>query len=678
LTQWLPEDTAMEVFVHKTAKEWWEAIELEFTAKSKFARNNLKQEFFSMCCPRGGDIRTFLTSLWTKQNQIKATGVTIGNDNFEQTVLQSLPDKLAKFAVLTQMSVRVSGNTLNIMFLIQCLCKEADRLKSHRTHHQQGQGKGKKGDQTDKALAVTNTTTTTSGNHNRRKKHRQGNCHNCGKAGHWARECCALKKEEGSTTQLALVYSATTSKTENKPVGSVNVVVTDDIKGDGFFMAIEEVNHAHVEHAVLDLLMGETSMLNEEARPKSVCAEEFFDWSGPEDWLDKEGELVFEEEMAAAIIMTLEEDTGPCTELYDSGTTRHISPYMADFSTYTTLSPPIYVNTANQQHFPALGEGNLVIQVPNNGTKSKLVLHKALHVPMVNYTLVSISRLDMEGYHAHIGGGGLELVSPCGDRVGWVACTLHCLYKTMHNFKSTDVVEMSAMELHRHLGHISVASACKLVMSRAIQGIELNPDLKEVDCNACTFACATCLPMSKPCTSIPAQNFGDEVHTDVWGPSSIATHQGRHYFVSFTDDCMHFTVIFLLWTKDKAFDAYKTFEAWATTQLHCKAIKVLRSDCGGEYLSKAFNMHLAAAGTAHCLTPHDTPQLNGIAECLNQTLLEQVQALTHTCGLPKSVWGEALRHANWLKNRTAMCALDGKTPFKVLYDHLPDLSSLCR
>jgi hypothetical protein len=252
------------------------------------------------------------------------------------------------------------------------------------------------------------------------------------------------------------------------------------------------------------------------------------------------------------------------------------------------------------------------------------MLHKALHTPVVNYTLMSIGRLNMEGYCAHIGSGGLELMSPLRDQVGWVACILCCLYKTMHNFKSADVVEMLAMELHHCLRHISVASACKLVVSGAIQGIKFNPDSKEVDCNACIFVCTTHLPMSKPCISTPTQNFGDKVHTDVWGPVSITMHQVQHYFTSFTDDCTHFTVIFLLQTKDKTFDAYKTFEAWALTQLHCKAIKVLCSDCRGEYLSKAFNTHLAVAGTAYHLTLHDILQLNGIAECLNQTLLEWV------------------------------------------------------
>jgi hypothetical protein len=59
-------------------------------------------------------------------------------------------------------------------------------------------------------------------------------------------------------------------------------------------------------------------------------------------------------------------------------------------------------------------------------------------------------------------------------------------------------------------------------------------------------------------------------------------------------------------------------------------------------------------------------------------LLEQVRTLMHTSGLPKSLWGEALQHAAWLKNRTATRALDGKTPYEAVYGQSPDLSDLRR
>jgi hypothetical protein len=59
-------------------------------------------------------------------------------------------------------------------------------------------------------------------------------------------------------------------------------------------------------------------------------------------------------------------------------------------------------------------------------------------------------------------------------------------------------------------------------------------------------------------------------------------------------------------------------------------------------------------------------------------LLEQVCTLTHTSGLPKSLWGKALWHMAWLKNRMATQALDGKMPYEAMYGQSPDLSDLQR
>ena len=105
-------------------------------------------------------------------------------------------------------------------------------------------------------------------------------------------------------------------------------------------------------------------------------------------------------------------------------------------------------------------------------------------------------------------------------------------------------------------------------------------------------------------------------------------------------------------------------------------IKVLRSDHGGEYLSAAFDKHLIDAGTVHWLTVHDTPQLNGVAECLNQTLMEKVHMLLHTSGMPQNLWGKALHHSTWLKNRTSMQALGGKTPWQAVYGTPPNIMGL--
>ena len=442
-------------------------------------------------------------------------------------------------------------------------------------------------------------------------------------------------------------------------------------------MAVEEDAPAQDISAEPDMLLDDPEQPEEVACAHTEGTEMHLQWSGPDGWVhDNWVDTLFEEEGACAVITQVKKSS-PRTELYDSGATRHISPYKSDFSSYKPLSPPLFLNTANQQRFPAIGTGTLTICMPNGGTKSELALRNTLHAPSVAYTLVSLGALDEEGYHAHIGDGRLKIVSPEGERVGQIPHRMRRLYKVAHAPESAHAVELvSVMELHCRMGHIAVASTCKLVESRAITGVELDPNSQEHDCDACIFARATCLPIPKVRISTPAQRFGDEIHTDVWGPASISTRQGRRYFVTFTDDAMRFTITYLMRTKDQALEAYKSFEAWALTQGHCRAIKVLRSDCGGKYLSDAFNAHLAAAGTVRKLTVHDTPQLNGVAECLNRTLLERICAFAHGSGLPKSLWGEALRHAVWLKNRTATCALDSRTPFEALYGRPLDLSHL--
>ena len=50
--------------------------------------------------------------------------------------------------------------------------------------------------------------------------------------------------------------------------------------------------------------------------------------------------------------------------------------------------------------------------------------------------------------------------------------------------------------------------------------------------------------------------------------------------------------------------------------------------------------------------------------------------MLHSSGLPKFLWGEAINHAVYLKNRTGTKALEGKTPYEVFYNVKPNLKGL--
>jgi transposase InsO family protein len=429
---------------------------------------------------------------------------------------------------------------------------------------------------------------------------------------------------------------------------------------------------------IVRIMTSANAVVTQEDCPEGCWSVDIVDSIAPdsdedEDIIDESDWFCEVDETAAAVITPLSDGRAERIEMYDSGATRHLSPYRSDFTTYAHLDTPIYFNAANQQKFAAVGIGSLAIHTPNGLSTSTLTLHDVLHSPSVGCTLVSLGALDKRGYRASLGSGHLELFAPGGERVCRIPRNSRGLYRVVHSGDAANSAElMSVME------HIAPASARALVEKGLVTGIKLDPNLREGDCDACIFARATRRPVPKVRVGPQAQNFGEEIHSDVWGPSQITSKGGRRYFITFTDDVTRYTVTYLLRNKSEAFGAYKGFEAWAVTQQHCTAIKVLRSDRGGEYLSGDFDRHLAAAGTSRRLTVHDTPQLNGVAECLNRTIAERVRAFTHTSSLPETLWGEALRHATWLKNRTATCALDGLTPYQALFGRAPDLSGLQR
>ena len=65
-----------------------------------------------------------------------------------------------------------------------------------------------------------------------------------------------------------------------------------------------------------------------------------------------------------------------------------------------------------------------------------------------------------------------------------------------------------------------------------------------------------------------------------------------------------------------------------------RKIKMLRSDRGGEYLSLEFHDYLKECGIVSQLTPPRTPQLNGVAERRNRTLLDMVRSMMSRTSLP--------------------------------------------
>ncbi|KAI0991749.1 hypothetical protein K3495_g16438, partial [Podosphaera aphanis] len=59
---------------------------------------------------------------------------------------------------------------------------------------------------------------------------------------------------------------------------------------------------------------------------------------------------------------------------------------------------------------------------------------------------------------------------------------------------------------------------------------------------------------------------------------------------------------------------------------------------------------------------------------MNRTLMDLARAMLIERRLPEFLWGEAVLHASWIRNRSPTATLHGKTPIEVLTKTHPNLS----
>jgi hypothetical protein len=95
------------------------------------------------------------------------------------------------------------------------------------------------------------------------------------------------------------------------------------------------------------------------------------------------------------------------------------------------------------------------------------------------------------------------------------------------------------------------------------------------------------------------------------------------------------------------------------------------SDGGGEFISNEFDLYLKKKGIEKETTPRNTPQLNGVAERLNRTLMNMVRTMLKDKNLNNRLWGEALIYTVKIINRMWK-KKTGKIPYEQVKGKIPD------
>ena len=150
---------------------------------------------------------------------------------------------------------------------------------------------------------------------------------------------------------------------------------------------------------------------------------------------------------------------------------------------------------------------------------------------------------------------------------------------------------------------------------------------------------------------------------------------GSKYFVTFVDDYSRLVFVYFLKAKSEVFEKFKQFVA-LVENFTGKTVRILRSDRGGEYESREFQLFCAQKGIDKELTVPGSSQQNGVAERMNRTLMNKATAILRESKLGTGFWAEALSTAVHVRNRTPTSSVDGKTPMELWSGEIPDVSHL--
>ncbi|CAI7812042.1 unnamed protein product [Closterium sp. NIES-53] len=142
----------------------------------------------------------------------------------------------------------------------------------------------------------------------------------------------------------------------------------------------------------------------------------------------------------------------------------------------------------------------------------------------------------------------------------------------------------------------------------------------------------------------------DEVVMDVVGPLKLGA-AGAEYFLTIVDVYTRMTWVYVLSKKSDVAETVKTDWLPMVERQQDRLVKAIRTDRGGEFLSKEFSLWLKKNGIRHSLTMPYSPAMIGIAERANRTITETARGLLIEAGLPDYFWPDAVRSACVAKNR---------------------------
>ncbi|KAF7288169.1 Retrovirus-related Pol polyprotein from transposon TNT 1-94 [Mycena chlorophos] len=446
LIQRIPDSALMtNIDASKSVKENWDAVKAAFTTKGQYATTQLRSDFLRTKIAFSAHVANELRALSVRKNELVSKGVAISDEDYVSTIISATPKYLSdwmssQLSALT-ISASLAGSAAPSVkpdMLIQALSTKYLRLLNS------GQlPKGAKPASTsanNEALAVSDKPGSGKGKGKAGKGKGKGKgptCWTCGNTGHISRNCPDKKKGGNGGGAAAVDWDQDgawaadfESSDDDSGLEMPALVGLSDDESDDEMPALRSVGSSDWDSDSED--EDGASICSEgflEALGAALCETEELsgtegvmpfgvDLDSGDDWSSEQSETSSVHEEAAAAHEG--EQVKLRSELFDSGSTRHLTPYRDELTNYVSI-PPRNLSAANKSGFSPIGQGDMEIDVPNGvDACGKLHLTEVLYAPEVGYTLVSIGQLDKLGVATTFANGTCTLQGPGGDTIGKV------------------------------------------------------------------------------------------------------------------------------------------------------------------------------------------------------------------------------------------------------------------
>jgi hypothetical protein len=163
------------------------------------------------------------------------------------------------------------------------------------------------------------------------------------------------------------------------------------------------------------------------------------------------------------------------------------------------------------------------------------------------------------------------------------------------------------------------------------------------------------------------------IHLDLFGPTTYDNVGGSRFGLIIVDDYSRYTWVFLLKSKDETHVEFIKWDKQAQRS-HGQEIMAVRMDNGSEFKNYTMQDFVEDEGIKHQFSTPYTPQMNGVVERKNRTIIVMARTMLDEFKSPHTFWGEAIATAVHASNRLFLRPIYDKTPYELLTGNKPNIS----